>query len=764
MTFTRLAGVADSFVVNLVNTGAGRPSPIVQVTGAGTGTATITVQLATNSAGNVISTTNDIVTAIQASAEASALVSVSTTGLAVVSPASGTPTGRRLANPILVSDADAYLAEWETASRTLQAVTAEDGQLKVTLTASNGTLLLPGVTGLTFVAGANGTGAMTIAGTVAQLNAALNGLLFTPAGNHNDNVAPTTIIVQTEDEGRFGPPPGASPARTDTDAITVFITSVNDAPVAVNDPAPANAAFYVIDEDSPTPLSVTAARGVLANDSDVANEGNTLTAILVTQPQGGTVVLAGDGSFVYTPKLNFNGTDVFTYKVNDGFDDSNVASVTITVNSMNDIPVAVPDVYPVDEDSSLVVTAPGVLANDSDPDGGAWAEFAPGFGPAHGTLTWSANNDGSFRYTPAPNFSGQDFFGYYATDGVDSSLATVTINVRPVNDPPVAFDDRYTLNEDQTLTIAAPGILANDTDIDVGDPQLAVLVTLPAHGGLVLNANGSFSYTPEPDYFGTDSFSYRVNDGSLNSGVATVSLTINAVNDPPVAAGDSYIVNEDESLTVAAPGLLANDQDVDGNVVPGQYMSARLEDAPANGTVFVNFDGSFVYTPNPNFNGTDTFTYSAFDVDYSSTATVTVTVRPVNDAPVARDDEYTVAEDGSLAVSVINGVLKNDTDIEGDRLTAVLVAGPSHGTVTLNPSGTFTYTPSGNFNWPRHVYVPCQRSSPAVQCRYGHHRCDAGQRFTGRGWRCLQHQRRRDPQRPGSRCARQRHRSRRRFA
>src|SRR6185369_11609516 len=183
-------------------------------------------------------------------------------------------------------------------------------------------------------------------------------------------------------------------------------------------------------------------------------------------------------------------------------------------------------------------------------------------GPSHGTLT--LNSDGSLVYMPALNFNGVDSFTYRASDGqAQSGIATVTITVTPINDAPVAAnDDNYTTPEDTQLTVSAPGVLANDSDVD-GDALSAVLVNGPAHGTLTLNADGSLVYMPALNFNGVDSFTYRASDGQAQSGIATVTITVTPINDAPVAVNDSYSTPEDTTLTVSAPGVLANDSDVD---------------------------------------------------------------------------------------------------------------------------------------------------------------------------------------------------------
>jgi VCBS repeat-containing protein len=459
--------------------------------------------------------------------------------------------------------------------------------------------------------------------------------------------------------------------------VTITITPVNDPPVAGND-------AYSVNEDTPLTIS---APGVLGNDTDAENSA--LTAVLVAGPSHGTLTLNANGSFTYTPAANYNGGDSFTYKANDGAADSNVATVNITINSVNDAPVAVNDSYTTNEDTALTVAAPGVLGNDTDADGDALTAILV-TGPAHGALTLNAN--GSFTYTPVANYNGGDSFTYKANDGtINSANATVSITITAVNDPPVAVNDAYSVNEDTTLNIAAPGLLGNDTDVE-GSALTAAVVTGPDHGTLTLNANGSFTYTPAANYNGSDSFTYKANDGTADSNVASVNITINAVNDAPVAVNDSYTTNEDTPLNVAAPGMLGNDTDADGDP-----LTAALVTGPTHGTLTLNANGSFAYTPAANYNGSDSFTYRANDGTVNSAnATVSLTVTAVNDPPVAVNDAYSMNEDATLTINA-PGVLGNDTDVEGSALTAAVVAGPGHGTLTLNANGSFTYAPAANY-------------------------------------------------------------------
>ena len=462
-------------------------------------------------------------------------------------------------------------------------------------------------------------------------------------------------------------------AESSAATVTITVTAVNDAPVAVDD-------VYSIDEDAA--LNV-AAKGVLGNDTDV--DSAALTAIQVTAPANGSLALNENGSFTYTPNAGYSGSDSFTYRANDGSLDSNGATVTITINAVNDAPIAADDSYATDEDVALTVLGPGVLGNDNDQDN-VTLTAALVDRPSNGTLTLNA--DGSFTYTPAPGFSGSDRFTYRANDGaLDSNVATVNLTIRAVNDAPVAENDIYSTDEDVALTIAAPGVLSNDSDPDGTTVLTVEPVAAPANGAVVLNANGGFTYTPAPGFNGTDGFTYRASDGSLQSDVATVTITVNSVNDAPIAVNDSASTPEDTAVDIA---VLANDSDPDGGTI-----SVSAVGTAAHGVVSVEANGTVKYAPNLNYFGLDSFTYTITDGQgASATPTVTVNVTSVNDAPVAVDDSFSTPED----TPVSGNVLTNDTDVDGGDLSAAIATPVSSGTLVFNADGSFTYSPAADFD------------------------------------------------------------------
>jgi VCBS repeat-containing protein len=354
--------------------------------------------------------------------------------------------------------------------------------------------------------------------------------------------------------------------------------------------------------------------------------------------------------------------------------------IQLVGGNANTAPVARNDSYSLDEDTVLLVPGPGVTANDTDAEGSALSATLVA-GPAHGALALNAN--GSFTYAPDANFSGTDSFSYKANDGaLDSNVVNVALAVAPVNDAPVAKDDAVTTAED---TPVSGNVIGNDADAD-GDALSAALLDGPSHGALEFVSDGSFTYTPSANFNGMDSFTYKVNDGKLDSNVVTVALAVAPMNDAPVAADDAVTTAED---TPVSGNVIGNDADIDGD-----SLTAVLLDGPSHGALDFAADGSFTYTPAANYSGADSFSYQVSDGQANSgAATVQLAVAPVNDAPVAADDAVPTPED----TPVSGNVLDNDVDAEDDSLTAALLGGPSHGALDFSTNGTFTYTPAADY-------------------------------------------------------------------
>lgn len=473
--------------------------------------------------------------------------------------------------------------------------------------------------------------------------------------------------------------------------VSLTIIATNRAPVAADD-------AFATNEDTPL---VVAAPGVLTGDSDA--DGDALTAAVVTGPAHGSLLLAANGSFTYTPAANYNGSDSFTYKVKDGQVDSNIATVVLTVNAVNDVPVAGIDTFAATEDTTLNIVAPGVLVNDSDAEGSLLVPTLVR-NALHGTVTLSA--DGSFQYVPVANYSGADSFTYSVSDGSLSSLAvTVNLNVAGVNDAPVAAGNSYTATEDVVLSIAAPGVLVGDSDVD-GNTLRALVVAPPTRGSLSLNINGSFVYTPSANLNGPDTFTYKANDGSLDSNVVTVTINVAAVNDAPLATADSYSTSQNAPLVVPPRGVLNNDTDGDGDV-----LSATLVTGPAHGTLTLNADGSFSYTPTAGYNGPDSFTYQAADAGLTSAVTtVSITVLP---PPPPSAKFFVVDQDRSATYQYsATGTVITNNGLNSSNKKARGIASNSTGTtqwVVDNAGSVFVYDNNGTLlgSWqPQNVGKP----------------------------------------------------------
>lgn len=391
----------------------------------------------------------------------------------------------------------------------------------------------------------------------------------------------------------------------------------------------------------------------------------------------GVVNISGSGLFTYTPNTGYTGSDSFSFKVNDGSLNSADALVTVQVAaSANTPPVA----NPVSIEVALNTTfAGGLSATDVDGDN---LTFSLGSSAAaHGTVL--INPNGSFTYTPATGYTGSDSFSFKVFDGtVNSADATVTVQVAaPINHAPIANPTSISVAAD---TLFAGGLTATDIDNDILTFSLGT--TVAAHGTVALNPNGSFTYTPNAGYTGTDSFSFKVNDGTVNSAEATVSVQVGAVvNHPPIATPTSISVTTNTTFNGTLQGT-----DEDGNTL--SFLAGTT--AAAHGTVNINANGTFTYTPETGYSGPDSFTFRVNDgIVTSANATVTVQVgAAINHPPVASPSNISVATDTTFTGSL------TATDSDGDPLTFSLgTTAAAHGTVTINPDGTFLYVPASGF-------------------------------------------------------------------
>ena len=403
------------------------------------------------------------------------------------------------------------------------------------------------------------------------------------------------------------------------------------------------------------------------------------TTLTVVSSQGSQVTISQDGVMSYQAPPGFTGEDVITYTIDDG--QGNVVTKTVVMQVYpQDAPlVGIDDSVVTPEDASLLNIA--VLANDKIAEG---SEVVVVSATSSRGAQVEINADGTLNYTPPQDFTGIDSVTYTArnSDGIEST-ATLSIEVSPENDPPVAVVDAVTMLEDTLLENI--NVLGNDSDVDGG--PLTVIGALSAEGAEVsVNADGTVNYQPNANFNGVDTITYTVSDGAGGVTTGELKITVQAVEDAPVAANDGIDAIEDtllENITV-----LENDTDADGDL-----LTVTTAVSTAGGAVSINADGSLNYQAPANFTGEDTITYTISDGNEgTSTATVTVTVASVNDAPVAG-----AANEGTSEEAVLNGAVPAATDIDGTIVSYALVNDVAEGRLTLEVDGSYRFDPGSDF-------------------------------------------------------------------
>ena len=487
---------------------------------------------------------------------------------------------------------------------------------------------------------------------------------------YTTTTAPANGTVIVNPDGTYTYTPAKDYNGTDSFGVTVSdgkggntLVTINVSITAVND-VPAVTTLVNISTNKNTPVN----GAIVATDVD----GDPLSYTTTTLPAHGTVVVNPDGTYTYTPANNYNGTDSFVITVSDGNGGTVAVRINVTVNPTNVSPVVVTTpAVTINEDTPVNGK---ITATDADGDPLTYATTTP---PAHGTVV--VNPDGTYTYTPAKDYNGPDSFVITVSDGNGGNIpVTINVTITAVNDAPVAISPGVTTAEDTPVN---GKITATDAD---GDPLTYATTTPPAHGTVVVNPDGTYTFTPAKDYNGPDSFVITVSDGNGGNTPITINVTITAVNDAPVAA---TLVNINTNKNTPVNGaIVATDTD-------GDPLTYTATTPPAHGKVVVNPDGTYTYTPANNYSGTDTFVITVSDGKGGTIAvTVNVTINSTNVAPVATSPAVTTAED-----TPVNGTI-TATDADGDALTFTVATPPAHGTVVLRPDGTYTYTPAANFN------------------------------------------------------------------
>ena len=479
-------------------------------------------------------------------------------------------------------------------------------------------------------------------------------ITYTPAPDFNGSE--TFLYVLADNNGGY-----------DTAVVTLNITPVSEAPTAVDD-------AYLLGEDSQDN-----SLDVLANDSDPENDP--IAIVNVSLPNHGGTLVYDSGMITYTPAANYFGLETFIYYITDGNGNFDTAQVSISISSLPDAPVAANDIFTLTEDSPA--TGLDILLNDFDADGDPLSLYALGQ-PDQGGLLISAG--GSITYTPAANFYGTEVFTYTITDGQNGfDTAVVTLTITPANDPPLAASDAFNVNEDSQDTPL--DVLANDSDVE-GEPLAIIAASAPDQGGTLVVSGGLITYTPAADFYGSETFTYTVTDGSGGFASATVAVQVASINDLPSAADNTYNLAED-SLNNPL-NVLANDSDPEDD--PLVVFAVGL---PDQGGAVVNGGSQVFYTPAANFFGSETFTYTLSDGNGGfDDALVTVYVTPSNDDPLAVADHFALPEDSP---SNLLDVLANDLDVDGDTLTIISVGTPDQGGVLTSDGSLLAYLPAPDF-------------------------------------------------------------------
>ncbi|HBC87053.1 MAG TPA: hypothetical protein DCZ94_08875 [Lentisphaeria bacterium] len=502
--------------------------------------------------------------------------------------------------------------------------------------------------------------------------------VYSPAANFNG----TDVFTYTASDGNGG---------TAAAEVTVTISAVNDIPAA-------NGQNIETDED--TAIAIVLAGG------DV--DGDAMTFAVATQPENGTLTGTAP-NLAYTPNANFNGTDSFTFKANDGKADSAAATVSITVKPVDDPPYvanAIADLV-VDEDAPAKTIDLSTVFGDIDSDAAQITKAVTG--NTNGGLLAATITENTLTLTFAANANGTATITVRGTSNGKTADASFAVAVNAVNDAPVAVADTAAANEDTPVTI---DVLANDTDVD-GDALGIASVTQGAHGSVAV-VDAKAVYTPAADFNGADSFSYTISDGKGGNATAVVTLTINAVNDAPVANDDIAVIeikaNPSSILIDELTGTLSinpsNSQNNIFSITTDEGELITLDTLTAQGHSYEY--NSVIQRMNVktkgqertlHINGTalsiPTTTNFAFDgemsvhihwnnsgqgswvVDFSGSM-ISISPVPPGASSLQRP-------------SVVVDVLSNDTDIEDDTLAVTAVTNPQNGIAVINSDGTVTY-------------------------------------------------------------------------
>ncbi|MFM9986971.1 MAG: Ig-like domain-containing protein [Flavobacteriales bacterium] len=445
--------------------------------------------------------------------------------------------------------------------------------------------------------------------------------------------------------------------------LTMFVIFLNDDPIAVND---------LITAETSSPYNGNAGINDIEPDNEIRHYN------LITPPANGTLTFNSNGTFIYTSFGSFTGSDSFVYEICDPClrCDEGLVSINVVGNNASPI-VSDSPTWTLNEDGSYSGSLAGLVTDpETDP-----ITFNISADPDHGSV--ELQPDGSFIFTPSPNYFGSDLFEFEACDLVSQcDFGLVYLEIAGVNDPPNLQNDELNVNEDNQLNGNVSG---NDTDDETAQLSYSVINAVD-NGALSMSSNGTFTYTPDPNFNGDDLMTYQACDGGGLCQTALLTIHVLPVNDPPSATNNYFAGPEDTDISENTGPASDTENDP---------LTFTLIGSPLNGGIFMDVDGTFIFTPNENWYGTEDLEFEVCDNQGGcSQGILSLEILPVNDPPVALDDLTDFAfEDQQITGNLLN----NDIDADNDLLTYSTTDLAQHGDFILDEYGTYTYMP--DFSW-----------------------------------------------------------------
>ncbi|NDB59448.1 tandem-95 repeat protein [bacterium] len=492
-----------------------------------------------------------------------------------------------------------------------------------------------------------------------------------------------------------------------TKELTVTVNAINDGPIVAS--AAQNQAIQ----------SGKAFTFQLPNNlfSDVDGDSLTINATLADGSPLPSWLSFDGAKFSGTPNVSTATNFAIKLTATDPSGASVSSNFGINITNPNNAPVAKDDAFATNEDTSLTISFASILKNDSDIEDKTNIQKLTKDNiifnnPSNGTITVT---DTGIVYKPNKDYNGSDAITYQIKDsgGALSNVASINLTVKQVNDAPVVASDLFVTDEDTSIIIKLSDLLVNDSDVEDGAAIQSLTMdkfvfSNPSKGVIVKDAvNGTITYTPNKNYNGADSLTYQIKDSNgVLSNKVKINLSINAVNDAPIAANDSYTTNEDRVITINFASILRNDSDVEDGVNIKQITKDNIVFGdPVNGKITIT-DTGIIYAPNKDFNGHDSLTYQIKDSNgtLSNIANINLTIKAINDAPVVASDSFVTSEDSSLIIK-LSDLLANDFDVEDGQaiqdltLDRLVFSNPAKGKIVKDVvNNTIIYTPNKDYN------------------------------------------------------------------